>query len=432
MKQFFLITFVCLALSTAAQTADTTAPSRWLLKKPNFRFQTTAMVQAWTIYSTQFERYNSQSAAYEAVDDRMNVSLRRARLVFNGEPYERLRYNVALYYDQAGRDLLSSGIGVTNKADPAVGIWDAFLEWRVFPKSQALNVVAGWFRPQIQRESITSGWTVNSFEKAGSQTYVRKHLVGTGPGRAAGINIGGLVQQDRFGLQYSLGLFNPVTAAFGATSSGVRYAPLLTARAVFSIGQPEQKQYGISYSINKLGERKGLSIDLNAARQGHTDLFTASQLLGPGLLFNWGPVTIDGEWMWMQRSGQRTLSDGQVRRFDYQSGAGHARVGYTFFMRRFALEPLAMATWFEGAHDALGQADAKAVGESSGSEQAYDLGLNWYLNAHQLKLMLHYTFRNGQSGDAGKGADVNDYFYQNGIGPIHRGNWLGLGLNAIF
>lgn len=432
MKQFFLISFVCLALGASAQTADTTAPARWLLKKPNFRFQTTAMVQAWTIYSTQFERFNNQQGVYEPVDDRLNFSLRRARVVFNGEPYERLRYTIAMYYDQAGRDLLSSGIGVTNKADPAVGIWDAFLEWRVLPKSQALNIVAGWFRPQIQRESITSGWTVNSFEKSSSQTYVRRHLVGTGPGRAAGINIGGLVQNEQLGVQYSVGIFNPVTTAFNAGSSGVRYAPLLSARAVISIGQPEQKQYGISYSINKLGERKGLSIDLNAARQGHTDLFTSSQLLGPGLLLNWGPITVDGEWMWLQRSGQRTLPDGQMRRFTYQSGAGHARLGYTFFLRRFALEPVAMAAWFEGAHDALAQADAKAVGESSGSEQTYDIGLNWYLNANQLKLMLHYTFRNGQPGAAGAGAEVNDYFFQGGIGPIHRGNWLGLGLNAIF
>jgi hypothetical protein len=44
---------------------------------------------------------------------------------------------------------------------------------------------------------------------------------------------------------------------------------------------------------------------------------------------------------------------------------------------------------------------------------------------------MHYTFRKGDAGEAGSGAAVNNYFFQSGVGPILRGDWLGLGLVAI-
>ena len=49
-----------------------------------------------------------------------------------------------------------------------------------------------------------------------------------------------------------------------------------------------------------------------------------------------------------------------------------------------------------------------------------------------LKVLLHYTWRAGDPGAAGDGATVNEYFYQSGVGAIRRGNWIGLGINAIF
>lgn len=434
----FIVSFLFSTAVSSQSTVDTVVVKRplrqahWLEKNASFRIQTTAMMQLWSVYSTGFDIYNTTTQQYERVDDRFNLSFRRARLVFAGEPYPRLKFTIATFFDQAGRDILSSGIGVTNKADPAVGIWDAFVQWKISSKTEALHLVAGWFRPQMQRESITSAWTVNSFEKSGSQSYLRRHLVGTGPGRAAGLTLGGLLQQKNIGLQYHLGVFNPITTGYSASSSGASFSPLLTARTVLFFGEPEMTNYGISYVINKIGQRHGLSLDFNAAYQGKTDLFESSNAWGPGILLNWGPWTLDGEWIWMQRSGSRTLSGGDTRSFTTEMSTGHVRMGYTFIMKRFALEPVAMATVFEGAMLAAEQADAKAAGSSAGAERTYDVGLNWYLNGNQLRLMLNYTFRQGDAGDAGPGATVNDYFSQNGVGAIRRGNWLGLGLNAIF
>jgi|GEM_PF-225071 len=426
-------------LKVATQTLDSLVQPeqpawkpRWLQKKEAFKLSVKSMVQLWSIYSTDFEVFNAENGTYEKVDDRFNVSLRRARLAFSGEPYPGLQYLVMLFYDQIGRDVLSSGIGVTNKADPSVGIWDAFFQWKVFPKKESLNVVAGWFRPQLQRESITSGWSVNSFEKSMSQSYVRNHLVGTGLGRAAGINIGGLINRHKIGINYNFGLFTPATAGLNGTSSGRDFSPLVTGRVVLTLGDPELQQYGISYDINYFNQRKGLSLDFNAAVQGKSDQFESASTFGPGFLLNYGPLNLDGEWMWMSRSGRRESPEQEVRNYISKTGAGHIRAGVNIPAGRFVLEPIVMVMHFKGAYDATGQADAAALKNSSGDETTYEVGINYYLDQKRLKLMLHYTFREGDPGAAGDGAMVNQYFSQSGVGAIRRGNWLGLGLNAIF
>ncbi len=404
---------------------------RWLQKKEQFKIDIKTMIQLWSIYSTGFEIYNSTTRGYEPVDDRFNTSLRRARLVFNGTPYERLQYTLALFYDQIGRDILSSGVGVSNRAEPSVGVWDAFLQWKVIPNSEVLNVVGGWFRPQIQRENITSGWAVNSFEKSMSQNYLRNHLVGAGSGRTAGLNIGGLINSRHAGLYYNIGIFNPITVLNGS-STGKNFAPLLAGRVVFTVGEPEMQKYGISYDINYFNQRRGLSLDFNAAHQGETDLFESSLTLGSGFLLNYNAFQLDGEWTWMERTGQEKLPNQSTRSIAARASTGHLRVGVNIPAGRFVLEPVAMLMHFEGAKAAQAQADALILGTSSGSETTYDLGLNWYLDKKNLKLMLHYTFRDGMPGAAGDGATVNQFFLQNGVGAIRRGNWLGLGMNAIF
>ena len=69
---------------------------------------------------------------------------------------------------------------------------------------------------------------------------------------------------------------------------------------------------------------------------------------------------------------------------------------------------------------------------SAGEETTFDAGVNWFLDGKNLKLALHYTWRSGDPGDAGDGSQVNAFFSQSGVGAIRRGNWLGLGLSAIF
>jgi hypothetical protein len=437
MKSMLPAVFAALGLSLTGQTnlfpeAITAVPpiqQEVRTFRPSFR----TMVQMWGLYTTDMEKYDASTGRYEAVDDRLNLLIRRARFVVSGTPWTRLKYTVVFHYDQIGRDILSGGVGGPNKADPNVGIWDAFFQYRL-SGSDALHLTFGWFRPQVQRESITSGWTTTSFEKAMSQNYVRNHLVGTGPGRAMGVNLGGQVGHGSLHLLYNGGLFNPVSTAYAGASAGDTYAALLTGRLSLSIGDPEMpKGYGISYDINQFGRRKGLSLDWNLARQGETDLFRSSALYGPGVMLNYRRFNLDGEWMWMTREGERSVATGGPSfAFTSKSATGHIRASLNLRTGNNILEPVCMVMRFRGAMDATGQADATAVKDAYGEETTFDVGVNWYLNGQKVKVMVHYTWHDGEPGAAGDGSQANMFFSQSGVGAIHRGDWFGVGVNAVF
>lgn len=423
----FLFTFISSAVLFGQSTFD-----GWLKPKEGRKIEPFVMVQLWGNYTFDQAVFDQTAGEYVAVEDRWNVLLRRARLGFRAEPYPNLKFTVVGAYDLIGRDLLS-GLegGINNGSLPEFGIWDAFFQWRISPKSQAFNLVGGYFRPQFGRESITSGWSVNSMEKAMSQNYIRKHLVGTGPGRAAGLNLGGLFweQGAAVGINYNIGIFNPVTLALNGNSVGSAFAPLVVARTVFNFGDPEMTTYKIGYDINYFNERKGVSLGLAGAWQGQTELFDASYATEADVLFNWGPWNVDGEWIWMWRESSRT----QDKSFTQGGQTGHIRLGYNLILAdRYFIEPVAMLMAFNGAMETGDQVEAALVGEAAGKERTYDLGVNWYLDQKRLKLMFHYTWRRGDAGAAGDGSKVNSFFSQSGLGPIRRGNWLGLGLHAIF
>ncbi len=420
-----LVALFCFTTDIQAQPdTSRTVAEKWLKPKPGEALKAGAMIQFWSTYTMGQEVFDAQTKTYESVDDRLNLYLRRARFVLRGEPYAGLKYYMAMYFDQAGHDLLSATQGGTNPAEPAVGIWDAFIQWRMPLESDALHLTAGWFRPQFQRESITSAWAVASMEKSMSQNYVRTQLTGRGPGRAAGINLGGMAKGENWSVLYNTGLFNPLLTGFGGSSVGIHFSPLWTTRVSLGIGDHEIDQYGISYAMNFYGRRKGISLDLNFARQGQTDAFLNSMTYGGGFLANNGGWTIDGEWMYLRRNG---LNDAEAK-----GATGHIRAGYNIPVGRFELQPVVMAMSYQGALDESGQADAKALKMSSGTEQTLDVGVNLHLSPRNLMLQLHYTMHQGDAGFAGAGSTVNAFFSQPQVGAIRRGNWIGLGLNAIF
>ncbi len=426
----WIITLLFLMVAVAAFSQKTF--DNWLKKKNGAGIEPFIMLQLWSNYSIGQEVYNPGAAQYEPAEDRINVLLRRARLGFRAEPYDGLQFTFVTAYDLIGRDVNSALVaGDNNGSQPEFFIWDAFLQWKIGKQSEALNLVGGYFRPQFSRENITSGWSVNSMEKALSQNYIRAHLLGTGPGRAVGINIGGLLANRS--INYNFGIFNPVFQANGGNSTGKNFSPLLVGRLAYNLGNPEMDSYKIAYDINYYGQRRGLTLGASGAWQGKTDLFEQNYAASLDALLNLGAFNLDGEWNWLWREGERTLSNQERRAFTYLSETGHIRMGYNLvLLDKFFWEPVFMLMQFNGAKNALQQADAEAIKASSGSETTYDAGINWYLNKKNLKIMFHYTWRDGDPGDAGEGATVNPYFYQNGVGAIQRGNWFGLGLNAIF
>lgn len=425
------------ALFSTAQVSHAQGVFEGFLKnKEGFKLEPFASIQLWSVYSLNHQVYNTTSKQYQAVEDRLNFMVRRARLGFRVQPFEDLRFNLILAYDAAGRDINSATTGATNNgAIPPVGIFDAFMDWRIIPKSEKLFLVAGFFRPQISRESITPAWQVSSMEKSATQNYLRQHTTGVGPGRVFGVNFGGLLKNasENLVLNYNLGIFNPPYLSNNGNSVGNKYSPLLASRAVLSLGDPEMKQYAIMYNMNYFNKRKGISLALSASQQGETDFYKSSSTIGADALLNWNGINFDAEYHRMSREGQRLESNNNLRAFTYHSNVSHLRGSYNIIVgKKYFLEPVFMYVHFQGAKNVIGQADATAVRSSSGAETAYDAGLNWHLQERRLKVMLHYTWRAGDPGAAGDGATVNEFFNQTNVGAIRRGNWLGLGMNAIF
>jgi hypothetical protein len=401
--------------------------------KAKLELEPTIGVQIWGSYTMGQEVYNTDLQTYEAVDDRLNFQLRRTRFGFKGSAYERLRYNVLFSADLVGRDLLAGTEGGSNNgSQPNIGLWNAYVQWQVLADSDLFDVVVGYQVPQIGRESITGALRSTSMEKSWSQNYLRRHLVGRGPGRSLGVNIGGLVlKEDRpWNWSYDLGIFNPSFGQLGGQSVGQRYAPLLTGRLVAYLGDPESKRYSTGHKVNYFGKRKGLSVAVAAAHQGKSDTYRRNGAWSADFLFNHGPWNIDGEYTVLHRSSLSS-NDQVVPDYDTQALTGYLRVSHNVPLPgEHHLEPVAMVVWLEGPTAASEQAQASELGAFAGRERILDLGFNYYLNP-DLKFSLHYTHRWGDSGAAGEGATVNNFFFQNGVGAIQRGHWLGAGVIAI-
>jgi len=352
------------------------------------------------------------------------VELHRTRLGVTGQPYENLKFNFITSLDFIGKDALSGTEGgLNNGGSPRFRVWNAFLQFRLKPNSEAFNIVAGYFSPQIGRESITAAMRVTSMEKAWSQNYLRRHLVGTAPGRAVGINFGGLVgkAENPVTFKYDIGVFNPVFQSFGGNSSGQRSSPLFSGRWLFNFGDMESKQYGVGHKINYFGKRNGLSVAISGARQGNTDLFDSNTAIGGDFLLNFGNLNFDGDWHFLQReSGNETMN----------SNTGYLRLSYNFETEKgYIFEPVLMWAQFNGETEFSQQNFAREVASTFGTDQTIDIGVNFYFNPN-LKLSLHYIIRDGEGGDLGGQTGINNFF-QSGSTIIQRGNWVGLGVVAL-
>ncbi|PSR12950.1 MAG: hypothetical protein DA408_14555 [Bacteroidetes bacterium] len=426
MKHTFLLLLCCWLTGSTLSAQQPHKPLNLVL-------QPTAALQIWSTYTMDQEVYNAATQGYDAVDDRLNFQLRRSRLGVKGTVGDNVRFDLTLAIDLVGHDLLAgTDAGANNGASPQVRLWNALVQWRLLQGSEKLNLVAGYQTPQIGRESITSAFRTPSMEKAWSQNYLRRHLVGTGPGRTVGINLGGLfVHKDRhLNWGYDVGLFNPTFNSNTGNSVGSQYAPLWTGRLACYLGDPEAEKYTTSHKINYFGQRHGLTLALAGAWQGTTDYFSHNAALGADFLWNSGHLNIDGEWTLLQRQSQGTDATPQPA-FTTAVGTGHLRISYNLNLaHEHVLEPVVMVSLLDGPLTARAQTQAEQLDTFSGQEQTLTVGGNFYFNP-DFKLSLQYTHRQADAGAAGAGATINNYFFQPGVGAIHRGNWLGLGLVAV-
>lgn len=426
-----IVFFLILALAGVKLHGQSDS-SGFTQKLAKYKIQTSVGLQLWTTYTSGMEVFNTETRQYEAAEDRINTQLRRTRLTVKGQPFENLSFNFTTALDLVGKDLLSATeAGGNNGSSPTFRVWNAFVQWRLIPKKEYANLVVGYQVIPMGRESITGALRSTSMEKSWSQNYLRRHLTGIGPGRAMGVNLGGLFlnhQQSNVHLEYNLGVFNPVFEAYSGNSTGLKSSPLLVGRAIIHVGDPESTKYSMSHKINYFGKRKGVSLGIALAEQGQTDLFRQNRAIGGDVLLNYGPLNIDGEYYHLYRS---SFDLDASQSFTTQGRTGYARMSYNVNLpKKMVLEPVATYWFFKGPMDANEQSQAQAVKSFAGEDESLDLGANLYWNP-DFKVSLHYTWRWGDPGEGGDGVTYNNYFSQSGLGAIRRGNWLGLGLVVI-
>lgn len=429
MKRIILLLLLLEPLGLWAQSKTV---KNWM-EKDNYSLQPVLGLQLWSSYTMGAKVYDEPLGQYVAVDNRFNTQLRRSRLGVKGTAFERLRFNFTAAMDLVGRDVFGGTEGgMNNGGSPAFRLWNAYIQWQLCSKREILYLTVGYQVPQIGRESTNAALRSSSMEKSWSQNYLRRHLVGTGPGRTMGINLGGLLYKNnrRLNWTYHLGVFNAMTAQ-QRNSTGRAHAPLLVGRLITHWGAPVSKRYRLGGKTNFRGQRKGLSLGVAGARQGATDIYLANHAASLDLLFNWGPLNLDGEWTFLWRKGASTEPYEVSPSFTVRAQTGYLRLSYNIFLQnQTVLEPVLMWMLFTGEDSQIGQAHATQVHSLSGREQSFAGGLNWHLQ-DGLFLSLHYTHRFADAGFADLGATVNNYFYQAGAGAIHRGNWVGLGMVFI-
>ncbi len=426
-KITFLLAFLFLSVFSFAQEEK-----KGLLKLENVKINPVIGLQLWSTYTQNAQLFSPISGQYEAVDDRLNLELHRSRLGVTGQVYENIKFNIITAFDFVGKDALSATQGALNNgASPRLRLWNAFVQWRLIPQKEHLNVVVGYMPAQIGRESITAAFRVPSMEKAWSQNYMRRHIVGVGPGRVIGVNVGGLFTKEEqvvsFG--YDVGIFTPQFTGLNGNTSGVQTSVLGVARLAFYIGDPESKTYTIGHKVNYFGKRKGLTVAVAASRQGTTDLFYSNTALGFDFLLNIDGFHLDGDWTFMTREGLPIIASAP---FEVASNTGYVRAAYNINLSNgYVLEPSAMLVQFNGETEGNQQERAAIVGSLMGTDQSIEFGMNLYFNPN-IKLSLHYTINDGELGAVQNGSSINNYYFQTNGMAIQRGDWLGLGLVTIF
>lgn len=385
---------------------------------PTSKIEPYLQLQGFAVHSFHRGTQNDTDPELDPAAQRTNFFFRRARLGFKSKPYEKLSYHLSLYYDNAGHDsqaatrtttLPSTTNGNTTdttKGPATIGLWDSFISLDLNESHQHFFTF-GYFRPQISRESITSAFNVNSFEKSPIQNYVRQAVTGRGFGRATGINIGGLTSNY---INYNLGIFNKVTTGesigtntLGETQGSKNNGLVYVGRIALNLGQPEMEKYSLSYQDNAFGKRNGTTIALNSSYQGKSPLYDQLTTQGIDFLINWNQFNFNAEAFTIYKKNLSSKKYSRAR-------TANLSIGHNFILKDSTIiEPSFMF------FDYYGESGA----DYTGKDYVYDVGLNWYLDQNKYKYYIHYVFQNGHG---------SNLVHKDGTNGYHYGDYLGIGL----
>jgi hypothetical protein len=379
--------------------------------------------QLWN--TTTFEAVNDSG---KTLENRNDTYVRRGRFGIRGHLRPDFRYLFDFAYDSIGKNEASAGTGnaeVQGTSNLYFAIWDAFLTYAI--QADWLYFTAGYFRPQVGREAITTAFQVNSFPKALPNTYYREHIIGRSAGRETGVNLGGLHHGGGWGIHYNFGYFDTNHEKIvGDRDGGVLWSPLWTWRLAVDLGDPELESYDIAYKTNYFGQRNGITLVVNGTYQDRTnpqvDLagnyrggFKSNDSVGFEVLANFGPWNLSAEYDLMHRTfpAEFVQDNEAITAPEYTDRVWFVRSGFNIDLGNgHLLEPVAMYTRFTG--------DPHSAFYPNGIEEVLDFGFNWYQEKHRWKINLHFVMRDGEP--ISKYTDGQEAF----------GNYIGLGLQVVF
>ncbi len=376
--------FFCLsALLVNGQEKNTTTSSPFIPANVDKMFSPIIALETWTTYSTG-ESLNEAS-------DRPDLMLRRFRFGAKGNPYPWLKYTFQLHLDRWGESAYSATKG---SAATSVSLWNAYITAKLLPESELLNLHAGYLWSAVSRDFQTSPWAISSFDKTRACFYMRSFITGKGNGIESGIALGGLKNFEHFGINYRVGAYSP--EAYQCDSAGCL---LYTGRVMFSFGDPEQTKYKYMLSGNAWKKRKGVTLGFGGSTQSNGSIndtlsFKRNMSYGADLLVDYNGFRIEGEYFLMLRQPSGKGYD------DYHGTEFHIRTSYNFVLGKYYLEPAFQYEKYKG------EGLAALYSGKIGTDETYDIGINWYVNKDKLKLALHYTV---QEGEGIKGLNTGDF-----------------------
>lgn len=401
MKRLFtvLYTFVFLsALSQNNPTDSIISSTKEELRsfKSKREIEIMQMVQLWNVTSLE----NSGNTPNQSRND---LFIRRGRIGVRGMLRTDLSFWVLCAYDGIGRDKYTAGNGNPNDPDNRdFYIWDAY--WTYSPHSM-LNITAGYFRPQVGRESFSSAGHVISFEKTLPNFHPRIHMLGRSTGREAGLNLGGLYKGKGWSFNYILGWFE--TSNANIVGTGSRWAPLLTSRFSFTIGAPEIDKYKIVFPQSYQGNRKGITFAVNGTYQAETEIFRENGLYGADILANYKRFDFVAEYDWMYRNSINDTINFEKATMDHVYSV---KLGYSIPLKKSRALQFVVAYSALEAQDYGSKAHYNKLTTAS-DQHSIDIGLNYLLNNDKIKLSLHYI--SGQRED--KTSDPNFSYVGSGF-----------------
>ncbi len=353
-------------------------------------FKIYQMVQIWDVFTTK--------TMLTKAKNRNDLYIRRGRFGAKGKLIDSLSFKVVFAYDGLGKNELTAATGGANttagkgtdgEENKDLYVLDAMGVWKI--DSEKINLVFGYFRPQIGRESITTGFRTTSFQKSLNNSDLRKHLIGRSTGRETGLNLGGLILKKDFSFNYNVGIFDTNNVkntgnqvGKPTVGDGKKWSPVITFRFAFTFGDPEMKKYKIGYKQSYYGKRNGTTIALNYAFQDETDLFKKNKVYSIDILSNYKSIDIKTEYDWLYR---KNLSD--------QEGTDtiwDIKVGYNFRLNNGSLVRPTIMLSKENVDKDLNKDYVSDLSGIASKKELTEISLNWLLNEDKFKLSLSYDW----------------------------------------